>query len=180
MKVFKYKIYCETDAKFEYVWLDETASVPTTCPVNAGHTVTQNSTSISEVVGPDIQTLKPFADANGFRARFKGVSGTMAAGTSTNLDHVLAEERWIDGIEVHQIGAAAGDNLMFQIVHPQAGVLDEFGSNWFIDSSTGKQNPVIVSYPAKIPAGLTIRTVYNSVGGSSVWLGVNLRLHKKT
>lgn len=133
---------------------------------------------LKDVVGA--LSLKPFADADGFRARFKGVKGTVTAGTTTNLDHVLTEERWIDGVEITHVGGAPGDTVNFQIVHPIAGVLDQFGETWNIDSTAGKQGAVVLSYPAKIPAGLTIRCAYTSVGETNVWIGVNLRLHKKT
>lgn len=123
---------------------------------------------------------RPFADAHGFRARFKGVAFTVTAGQVSNLDYTLSEERWIDGVELIQDNAIFGDSVKFQVVHPTYGILDEFGSDWIIDASIGKQNPVILSYPAKIPAGLTIRIIYNSIGNTDVWLGVNLRLHKKT
>lgn len=180
MKIFKYKIYCETDAKWEYVWLDENQAAPTTCPTDSGHTVTSNSVSISELVGPDIQTLRPFADPCGHRARFKGYSGTAAAGVTTNLDYTLPAERWIDGVELSQDGAAKGDTVHFQIVHPTYGVVDQFGDSWNIDHTSGKQGAVLLSYPAKIPAGLAIRCAYSSTGTDPVWVGVNLRLHMRT
>lgn len=123
---------------------------------------------------------RPFADAYGFRARFKGVDFTATAGQVSNLDYTLSEERWIDGVDLIQNGAAIGDYVKFQVVHPVYGVLDEFGDSWFIDPSKGEQNPVILSYPAKIPAGLKIRVAYHSGGQADVWLAVNLRLHKKT
>ena len=37
-----YRIYCETDSKWEYLWSN---SEPTTCPTNAGHSVNSNSIS---------------------------------------------------------------------------------------------------------------------------------------
>ena len=124
--------------------------------------------------------LMPFASANGFRARFKGINGTAAFGATTNIEHPLTEERWIDGVEVTHVGAAQGDTVNFQIVHPTYGVVDAFGSSWNIDSTIGKQGAVVLNYPAKLAAGLTIRCAYVSVGTINVWVGINLRLHKKT
>lgn len=122
----------------------------------------------------------PFSDPSGFRARFKGISGTMVNSSTSNLDLVLAEERWIDGVELMQVGAEKGDTVSFQVVHPTYGVVDTFGENWNVESTDGKQNPVVLSYPAKLAAGLTIRAAYTSVGVVDVWLGLNLRLHVKT
>jgi len=122
----------------------------------------------------------PFSDPSGFRARFKGINGTVPFGTIANIDHTLTAERWIDGVELLVKDANCGDTAKLQIVHPTAGIVDEFGSTWNIDSASGKQNPVVLSYPAKLAAGLTIRTEYNSTGTADVWVGVNLRLHMKT
>lgn len=54
MKVNRFKIYCETDSKWEYVLKEEGQAAPTTCPTNAGHTCTANSVSIDQVIGADI------------------------------------------------------------------------------------------------------------------------------
>jgi hypothetical protein len=51
MKVNRFKIYCETDETWEYVLKEDGQSAPTTCPTNAGHTVTSNSVSIEQVIG---------------------------------------------------------------------------------------------------------------------------------
>lgn len=129
---------------------------------------------------PNTVKMQPFADPSGYRARFKGIQGTALAGQVSNIDHTLAAERWIDGVELFQEGAAQGDFVDFQVVHPQAGVLDQFGESWVIDHAICKQGAVVLSYPAKVPAGLTIRIRYTSTGGSNVWVGANLRLHMKT
>lgn len=132
----------------------------------------------ARLAGPTV--IKPFADADGFRARFKGISGTAAYGQTTNIEHTLEEDRWIDGAQLMHVGAAVGDTVNFQIVHPTEGVVDPLGDTWNVDSTVGAQAPVVISYPAKLAAGLTIRCAYNSVGTADVWVGVNLRLHKKT
>jgi hypothetical protein len=131
-----------------------------------------------DVPGP-VQ-LKPFATADGFRARFTGFSGTADYGTTTALDYTLSAERWIDGVELLVSGAAQGDYVNFQVVHPQAGVLDTFGATWYVDHERCKQTVVVLSYPARLVAGLIIRVSYVSVGTADVWVAANLRLHEKT
>lgn len=44
---YKYRIYCDTDSKWEYIW--DTVE-PTVCPTNAGHTVNSNSVSDEDKV----------------------------------------------------------------------------------------------------------------------------------
>jgi hypothetical protein len=43
VKLLKYKIYCVTDKRFEEVWLPESASPPTKCPVNSNHEINPDS-----------------------------------------------------------------------------------------------------------------------------------------
>jgi len=52
VKIKQYKIYCETDAKWEHWLLDGDAAAPTTCPVDTAHAVTAASVSISATHGP--------------------------------------------------------------------------------------------------------------------------------
>jgi len=43
MNINQYKVWCDTDSKWEYVWLDVT---PTVCPSNIGHTIDTGKTAI--------------------------------------------------------------------------------------------------------------------------------------
>jgi len=47
----KYRIYCVTDAQYEYTdYIDVTDGAPTVCPVNAAHTIDSNQTTATEVI----------------------------------------------------------------------------------------------------------------------------------
>jgi len=46
-----YKIYCNTDSQYEYVWAEES---PTVCPVNDGHTVDLTSVSIEQEISESV------------------------------------------------------------------------------------------------------------------------------
>ncbi|MBA42966.1 MAG: hypothetical protein CMF62_03020 [Magnetococcales bacterium] len=45
-KLIKYRIYCETDSKWEFVWREENQSQPTTCPVDTNHNINSSSVAI--------------------------------------------------------------------------------------------------------------------------------------
>jgi len=45
-----YRVWCNTDSKYEFVWLDVDAAAPTTCPTDTGHTIDQDKTAIVETV----------------------------------------------------------------------------------------------------------------------------------
>lgn len=136
--------------------------------------------------GVPLSRQRAFANADGFRVRFKGISGTATNSTSTNIDYCVLEERYINGIRLILTDHHTDDAINFQIVDVDnvlgygAGlVLDEFGSTWSIDSTVSTQSDVIVPYPAKIIAGLYIRLVYISAGSVDVKVKANLYLHKK-
>ena len=46
--VYKYRVWCTTDNKYEYVW---GTAVPTTCPINTGHTIDTNKTTVVDSAG---------------------------------------------------------------------------------------------------------------------------------
>ena len=137
--------------------------------------------------GNPIQKNTAFSDAGNFRARFEGISGTAAAGTTTDIDHLISEERYINGIRLIISDHIDGDKIDFQVIDKDNilgfganTVLDEFGKNWFVDPGVCTQPDVVVPYPAKIMAGLYIRVKYHSTGASPVNIKANMYLHWKS
>lgn len=130
----------------------------------------------------------PFTDACNFRARFKGISGTATKNTSTNIDYLIDEERYINGVRLILKNHVDGDFIHFEVVDVDnilgygAGVvLDRFGDNWYIDEDIKTQPDIIVQYPAKIAEGLYLRIVYTSIGlVNDVNIKANLYLHWKS
>lgn len=127
----------------------------------------------------DINLASPFSSTGGFFARFSGMEGVAIHGTDTEIDYLIVEERYINGVRIIAKGAAWGDYLKFQVIHPIYGMVNEFGTKWYIDADNSKQDDVIVPYPAKLPAGVTVRILYTSVGETDVLVYANLYLHKK-
>lgn len=115
-------------------------------------------------------------DPANFRYRGDATPWTVCAPGATNLELTMTEERYVDGGTVIVVGANPGDYCTFQVVHPQAGVVEQFVNKMFVIPGTGEMNVQV--YRAKVPAGLTIRIVYNNVGATNVECGINLRLHK--
>jgi hypothetical protein len=52
-RIFKYRIWCNADNKYEYVYLSEDDPAPTTCPTNAGHSIGDVSIE-SEISSEDV------------------------------------------------------------------------------------------------------------------------------
>lgn len=53
--VYKYRIWCDTDSKWEYAWAE---SELTTCPVNTSHAIDVNKTSVVDSVIEDTVTVR--------------------------------------------------------------------------------------------------------------------------
>lgn len=109
----------------------------------------------------------------------KGVSTTVIAGTTVNLDYTLTDDVLIaGGTNFLAKGAAQGDTVDFQVVHPIYGVLNQFITNWYVNPDKTDQAVPPSNYPAKSFAGLILRVVYHSTGTTDVWVAVNYNLEK--
>ena len=115
---------------------------------------------------------------NEFRFRGKGIRTTVTAGETGNLDHTLAEMQYLNGGRVILENHSTNDELTFQVVHPQAGVLDEYISTWQVDIGQNLQESIILPYIAALPAGLILRVAYSSTGGADVIVKINYMLQK--
>lgn len=108
----------------------------------------------------------------------KGIAGAAAPGVSTNFDLTVVDDDLVATGSLIVIGAAQGDTVDFQIVHPLAGVQIQPITDWYIDPSMSFQKVPSSWYPAKVPAGLILRVIYHSVGVNPVWVAINFDKEK--
>ena len=189
--------YIDLGNKYELVALDIgftlRGSIPKTTPANSDQLDFENNYKANankvalDAEGIPLQRLGAFCDSEKFRFRGKGMSGTGAAGTLTNIDYKVTEERFINGVRLILANHTIDDNVHFEIVDVDnvlgygAGlVLDRFGDTWYVNPDMACQGDILIDYPAKIYAGLYIRVVYNSEGETDVKVKANLYLHKQT
>ena len=65
-EVYKYRIYCNTDHKWEY-WVLESQVPPTTCPTNTNHTVNAISASLEEIISDkNVHIIKEDTPTQGY------------------------------------------------------------------------------------------------------------------
>lgn len=109
----------------------------------------------------------------------KGVIGVAIAGATSSLDLTLTDDILMSGGNIFLAkGAAWGDKVDFQIVHPVYGVINQFITNWYLNPDSTLQAVPTSSYPAKLPAGITLRVLYSSVGVTDVAIAVNYNCEK--
>ena len=56
--LYRWRVYCTTDSKYEYTWRSESEGAPTTCPVNTAHTIDASQNRIVQARKPDVIELK--------------------------------------------------------------------------------------------------------------------------
>lgn len=114
-----------------------------------------------------------------------GVTGVANSGTTTNVDYQLTDDTLLTGAQVLTSTSVFGDSITFQVVdvnnilgYGANVVLKQFITNWQLRSDSQEQIDLHVNYPAKLKAGLYLRLVYSSTGGSNVNVAINYALHK--
>ena len=109
-----------------------------------------------------------------------GVAVSVDLNSTTNIDFTLTDDSLVIGGTCIVVGAKAGDKVDFQVIHPIAGVLNQFVTDWYIDPGNTKQETPKSNYPAKLPAGLILRVIYYSTAtiGTAPWIAVNYDIEK--
>ena len=79
----RWRIYCETDAKYEYIWKNDTDPYPTTCPTDTGHTITSSLTRIIDSIEPNSISIKQESTATGNHFRWTSIAFTALASQTT-------------------------------------------------------------------------------------------------
>lgn len=138
--IYKYRIYCVTEAQNVYEWNTVT---PTTCPNNTAHTINPNSISIVDQRAPSITSIQQeTVPTDGW---FKTETFVINAATGPNVI-TTATKSWPFNISLI--------NIYFQTTDANTG--DEFIIDW-------AKNLTIGALTADISAGVTTAAVSTSV-----------------
>lgn len=110
----------------------------------------------------------------------KSALGTATAGDTVNIDYTLPFDVCLTGATLIVKGGKTLDTVSLQVVHPQAGVLSEFITDWYIAEDQDVQFTMDISYPANLSTGLIIRAVYKAAVGltGTRTVRINYILHK--
>jgi hypothetical protein len=140
----------------------------------------------SDSDGYQITRQRAFSNSDGFRFRGASFSGTATAGTVTNIDYKLTEERYINGGQLILKDHVTGDKFTFQVIdidnvmgYGANVVLDQFITDFYVSGQAETQAGLNLAYPAKIPANLYLRLKITSTGETNIAVRCNLFLHKK-
>lgn len=82
--VYKYRVYCVTDAIYEYQWGE---TEPTKCPTNTAHTIDASKTVIVDKNEPELVTVKEELVPTGGHFQITTVTLEATANVTTTVDH---------------------------------------------------------------------------------------------
>lgn len=140
--------------------------------------------STQALAGVMIKT-EPFESPQGYFFRGTGITCTPVKNTTTNCDYKLTETRKITGLHVYLQNHCFDDTMKLQVVdkdgvyYPAGTVLDEYGTDWHVDSTAESQGREQLNYAASIAINLYLRIVYTSTCSVlDVKLKANYYLHK--
>lgn len=115
----------------------------------------------------------------------QGVSATVSNGETSNLDYLLTDDCLLTGLVFFTSATGYGDYVQLQVVDTSGAFTGTAGTvmlqpatNWYVNP--GSYLSMDADYPAKIPAGLTLRLVYTNtalpLGSTRIFM--NYKLHK--
>lgn len=129
--------------------------------------------------------MGPFPPDTSYYLRGVGVSGTITAGQTQDIDYKLTEDRKFNKLSIILKDHAFGDKADLQVVDKDnilgygAGVvLSTFFSDFYFSADVQDQGTMISEYPGTLLKDLYLRIKYYSTGGSNVQVKANLYLHK--
>ena len=94
-KVTKYKVYCETDSKWEYFYLEDDNTPTETCPVNAGHTVTTGSLAEVDVLLKGQVISQEALPQGGKKVTNRGFQFDAAVNSETTFEWEVTEDLYV-------------------------------------------------------------------------------------
>ena len=122
-------------------------------------------------------TLQFQADCLNFNGQ--SVFTTCVDSQTITADITMTDDHLLTGGNFLVKGGKFGDRVKLQVVHPVAGVVNQFVTDFGVQSDSEFQFSLNLEYPAKIFAGLKLRVSYTStseVGTRNICL--NYMLHK--
>lgn len=119
--------------------------------------------------------------------RLQGFSGVATGSTTTDIDFMFPEERWLTGGQIVVNAGHWGDTATIQVVDKDNVmgyganlVLREFVKDFIISTDSNSQISINVSYVSLIPAGIYIRIKYTNSNAADCSIGCNLFTHIPT
>lgn len=111
--VYKYRVWCDTDSKWEYTWAE---SEPTKCPTNTSHIIDANKTSVVDSVIENTITVREENTPTGENYQASAYKISVASGTGwTTKDISFPHPISLLAAEWTNMDSMRGDEIEFVV-----------------------------------------------------------------
>lgn len=185
-KLLQYKIFCITDQKWEYVWLEEDKAAPSQCPNDTTHEVNIDSVAVEniresgkvEVTSLPAMAAKTLGDKKLFK-RVVGIQAEVVEGDN-NIVWVCTFP-WVKIMALEIVNSSFLDRISLYVLDTQTGTysgvpnmpLNQFGFEANIPSGFYKHES---EFDADLYSGLQIKIVYHS--STTKIVGINFVMNE--
>lgn len=162
-KVLKYRIWCQTDLKYEYVILEEGIAAPTKCPTNDDHDITLNSVAIVDNLAKDTIITEKRIGKTSDKMKLRGFNFTAVKTTSTSFTYTVSEELYIkDGLLITDKNVPF-DKIDIELLSPDDTLLHTYVKDYPLCKSgmTGFTDETLSETDFN---GLKLKLTYHSIG----------------
>jgi len=126
--VYKYRLKCTTDDKYEY-WLLGEDTPPTTCPTNTAHSIDSSSVALVDVIEQNVVTVREETTPTGGKWKGwsfclhgdTGVSGPSGYYSKTSEDFTWDWPISVLDLQIRNIENSAGDYVQLEVLPPNTG-----------------------------------------------------------
>jgi hypothetical protein len=193
MALYKYRVWCNTDSKYEYIWLEDTEAAPTTCPTDTNHVIDSAKTSVETVTATtQVEVVKEtflpaflnkvLPDGKKLFRRKHGYTANIAGSSNGAIDMVVPYNT-AKIAEVEIIGCQKGDKVDFKVYDDPSGtistvpnlMLNQFGFGvWLTDNMYSD----VSQYDADVILNMKIEVTYYNNDASAKDVYVNIVYHE--
>jgi hypothetical protein len=168
--LYKHRIKCTTDNKFEYIWLDTDVS-PIACPSNTSHSIDASLSSIVDHVDRNQVTIVEEASPTG--GNFKCETKVINAAASTDTEYDFSFPYDISILAVYMVTTASHEgDLLNVLVSPDTVIGTTTGAITSSDTVINVSDTVLefiyVGYKIKITDGVNTDDMGYVIGVNKV------------
>lgn len=108
MTIYLYRIYCQTENVYVNKWSE---TLPTTCPNNNTHTISQNTIAIVDKISPNSISIKQESVPTGGNFKIKGFVYSCPANQTTTFNVSWPINITVSTVRIYSIASQIGDVL---------------------------------------------------------------------
>lgn len=143
LDLYKYRVYCSTENAFKYWWLDETQTVPTTCPDDSGHTVDTSRTLVVDTRESNVVNIAQENVKTGENYRYHTIQFDALGNQTTQYTFSFPFNVSVMDAMIQVAEENTGDRMSWRIM-PDT-IIGALTQNANVDDNTFHVSPTVTS-----------------------------------